>query len=181
MSNVAPGHSFEESVGEGFLHVTGIGSRLAKREVAEEQLDAIDDRMLTDLDREFHERGEEVVPGLDLTAVTEVDPEFSADAFLLIARDTFRVMQDAKTQGAPSLDADISSAEVTAATVVGGVERAVVRFAIIGDAAPETQDWTFERDPGGNTSADDEQHEVADGGWTVAHRGWRLARIAAAA
>ena len=65
--------------------------------------------------------------------------------------------------------------------MVGGVERAVVRFAIIGDAALVTQDWTFERDPGVDTSADDEQHEVADGGWTVAHRGWRLAGIAAAA
>ena len=181
MTDVAPDHSFAESVGEDFLHVTGIGSRLAKREAAQEQLDAIDDTMLTDLDREFHERGEEVAPGLDLSAVAKIDPEFSADAFLLIARDTFRVMQDAKTQGAPSLDADISSAEVTAATVVGGVERAVVRFAIIGDVAPVTQEWTFERDPGSDTSADDEQHEVADGGWTVAHRGWRLAGIAAAA
>jgi hypothetical protein len=181
MSDAAPDNSFGESVGEGFLHVTGIGSRLVKREAAEEQLDAVDDKMLGDLDREFHERGEEAVPGLDLTAVTKVDPEFSADAFLLIARDTFRVMQDAKTQGAPSLDADISSAEVTAATVVGGFERAVVRFGIIGDAAPVTQDWTFERDPSGDTSADDEQHEVADGGWTVAHRGWRLTGIATAA
>lgn len=181
MSDVAPDDSFAESVGEGFLHVTGIGSRLAKREAAEEQLDVVDDTMLTDLDHEFHERGEEAVPGLDLTAVTKVDPQFSPDAFLLIARDTFRVMQDAKTQGAPSLDADIASAEVTAATVVGGLERAVVRFAIIGDDAPVTQDWTFERDSSGDTSADDEQHEVADGGWTVAHRGWRLAGIAAAA
>lgn len=181
MSDVAPDNSFGESIGEGFLHVTGIGSRLVKREAAEEQLDAVDDKMLGDLDREFHERGEDAVPGLDLSDVTKVDPEFSADAFLLIARDTFRFMQDAKTQGAPSLDADISSAEVTAATVVNGLEHAVVRFGIIGDAAPITQDWTFERDPSGDTTVDDEQHEVADGGWTVAHRGWRLTGIATAA
>jgi hypothetical protein len=181
MSDVAPDHSFAESVGEGILHVTGIGSRLAKRETAEVQLDAIDDTMLTDLDREFHERGEAAVAGLDLTGLIKVDPGFSPDAFLLIARDTFRVMQDGHMQGAPSLDADIASAEVTAATVVGGLERAVVRFGIVGDAAPITQDWTFERDPSGDTTADDEQHEVADGGWTVAHRGWRLTGIATAA
>jgi hypothetical protein len=32
-----------------------------------------------------------------------------------------------------------------------------------------------------DTSADDEQHEIADGGWLVAHCGWRLTGIAAAA
>ena len=50
-----------ESVGSGFLHVTGIGSRLARREADQEQLDAIDDTMVSDLDREFHGRGEEAV------------------------------------------------------------------------------------------------------------------------
>jgi hypothetical protein len=181
MSDAAPEHPFADSIGSGFLHVTGIGSRIARREADEEQLDAVDDKMLTDLDREFHERGEEAVPGLDFSAVTKVDPEFTPDAFLLIARDTFRVLQDAHTDGAPSLDADIASAEVTSAAIVAGRERAVVRFGIIGDSAPLTQDWTFERDPGVDTSADDEQHEVADGGWTVAHRGWRLTGIAAGA
>jgi hypothetical protein len=181
MSDALPDQAFGESVGEGFLHVTGIGSRLARREAAEDQLDAVDDTMLTDLDREFHERGEEAVPGLDFSAVTKVDPAFSPDEFLLIARDTFRVMQDAHSEGAPSLDADIQSAEVTAAAVVSGREQAVVRFGIIGDAAPIVQDWTFERDPSSDTSVEDEQHEVADGGWTVAHRGWRLIGIVAAA
>jgi hypothetical protein len=181
MSDVAPQHPFAESVGESFMNITGIGSRLAKRAADEEQLDALDDKMLTDLNAEFHERGEEVVPGLDLAAVTKVDPEFTPDAFLLIARDTFRMLQDAHTQGAPSLDADIASAEVTAASIVAGLERAVVRFAVIGDSAPVTQDWTFERDPSVDTSADDEDHEVADGGWTVAHRGWRLLGIVPAA
>jgi hypothetical protein len=179
MNDATPDHAFE-SIGAGFLHVTGIGSRLAKRESAEQQLDAIDDKMLTDLDRELHERGEEAVPGLDLTMLTAVDPEFSADAFLLIARDTFRVMQDAHSDGAPSLDADIASAEVTVASIVSGREQAVVRFAIVDDDAPVAQDWTFERDPGVDASVEDEQHEVADGGWTVAHRGWRLVGIAAA-
>jgi hypothetical protein len=179
MSDATPDHALE-SIGAGFLHVTGIGSRLGKRQSAEQQLDAIDDKMLTDLDREFHERSEEAVPGLDLTMLTKVDPEFSADAFLLIARDTFRVMQDAHSEGAPSLDADIASAKVTVASIVSGREQAVVRFAIVGDAAPVAQDWTFERDPGVDTSVEDEQHEVADGGWTVAHRGWRLVGIAAA-
>jgi hypothetical protein len=179
MSDATPDHALE-SIGTGFLHVTGIGSRLARREVAEEQLDAVDDKMLADLDREFHERGQEAVPGLDLTVITRVDPGFSADAFLLIARDTFRVMQDAHSDGAPSLDADIASAEVTVASIVSGREQAVVRFAIVGDPAPVTQDWTFERDPGVDTSVEDEQHEVADGGWTVAHQGWRLVGIAAA-
>jgi hypothetical protein len=169
-----------ESIGSGFLHVTGIGSRLARRSADQAQLDAIDDTMLTDLDREFHERGEEAVPGLDLAAVTKVDPAFTADTFLLIARDAFRVLQDAHTDGAPALDADIASAEVTAASVVDGRERAVVRFGINGSSAV-TQDWTFERDPSVDTSADDEDHEVADGGWLVAHRGWRLTGIAPAA
>jgi hypothetical protein len=181
MSDVAPEHPLEESVGSAFLHVTGIGSRLAKREAAQEALDTVDDRMLADLDREFHERGEEAIPGLDLTVLTTVDPEFSPDAFLLIARDTFRVMQDAHSEGAPSLDADIMSVEVTAASLVSGREQAVVRFGIVGDTAPVTQDWTFERDPSVDSSVEDEQHEVADGGWTVAHRGWRLIGIAAAA
>jgi hypothetical protein len=179
MSDATPDHALE-SIGAGFLHVTGIGGRLARREVAEAQLDAVDDKMLADLDREFHERGEEAVPGLDLTMLTKVDPEFSAVAFLLIAKDTFRVMQDAHSDGAPSLDADIASAEVTVASIVSGREQAVVRFAIVGDATPVTQDWTFERHPGVDTSVEDEQHEVADGGWTVAHRGWRLVGIAAA-
>ncbi len=180
MSDAAPSHPIEESIGSGFLHVTGIGSRLVKREAAQGELDALDGKMLADLDREFHERGEVAVPGLDLSALTRVDPEFSADALLLIARDTFRVMQDAHSDGAPSLDADIASAEVTAASLVAGRERAVVRFGIVGDTAPVTQDWTFERDPSVDTSVEDEQHEVADGGWTVAHRGWRLLGIAAA-
>jgi hypothetical protein len=177
----APEHPMEESLGSAFLHVTGIGSRLARRETAQEALDTIDDKMLTDLDRQFHERGEEAIPGLDLTALTKVDPEFSPDAFLLIARDTFRVMQDAHSAGAPSLDADIASAEVTAASLVSGREQAIVRFGIVGDTSPVTQDWTFERDPSVDSSVEDEQHEVADGGWTVAHRGWRLLGIAAAA
>ena len=180
MSDAAPAHPFEESIGSGFLHVTGIGSRLARRESAQAELDVLDAQMLTDLDREFHERGEEAVPGLDVTALTSVDPEFSVDALLLIARDTFRVMQDAHSEGAPALDADIASAEVTAASLVSGRERAVVRFGVVGDAAPVTQEWTFERDPSVDTSVEDEQHEVADGGWTVAHRGWRLLGIAAA-
>jgi hypothetical protein len=181
MTDVAPEHPFEESLGSGFLHVTGIGSRLARREAAQEELDTLDAKMLSDLDREFHERGEEAIPGLDLTALTKVDPEFSPEAFLLIARDTFRVMQDAHSAGAPSLDADIASAEVTAASLVSGREQAVVRFGIVDDTAPATQDWTFERDPTVDSSVEDEQHEVADGGWTVAHRGWRLIGIAAAA
>jgi hypothetical protein len=181
MSDAMPAHPFEESIGDGFLHVTGIGSRLVKREAAEEQLDAVDETMLTDLGREFHERGEEAVPGLDLSVLTKVDPAFSADEFLLIARDTFRALQDAHSEGAPSLDADIQSAEVTAARVVSGREQSVVRFGIVGDDAPVVQDWTFERDPTVDTSVEDEQHEVADGGWTVAHRGWRLIGIADAA
>jgi hypothetical protein len=180
MSDAAPTHPLEESIGSGFLHVTGIGSRLARREAAQEKLDTLDAKMLTDLDREFHERGAEAIPGLDLAALTKVDAEFSPDAFLLIARDAFRVMQDAHSEGAPSLYADIASAEVTAASLVSGREQAVVRFSIVGDTAPVTQNWTFERDPSTDTSVEDEQHEVADGGWTVAHRGWRLVRIAAA-
>ena len=136
--------------------------------------------MLTDLSREFHERGEESLPGLDLTAVTQVDPSFTPDSFLLIARDAFRILQDAHTDGAPALDADIASAEVTSASVVNGKERAVVRFGING-ATAVTQDWSFERDPSVDTAVDDEDHEVADGGWMVAHRGWRLTGIAPAA
>ena len=180
MSDRLPDHPLAESLGSGFLHVTGIGSRLAKREADEEQLDALDKTMLTDLDREFHERGEEVVPGLDLATVTRVDPDFTPAAFLLIARDAFRVLQDAHTEGAPALDSDIASAEVTAASVVDGRERAVVRFGINGSTSA-AQDWTFERNPSVDTSDDDEDHEVADGGWMVAHRGWRLTGIAAAA
>ncbi len=180
MSDALPDHSIAESLGSGFLHVTGIGSRLARRAADEEQLDSLDATMVTDLDREFHERGEEAVPGLDLASVTKVDPAFTPDAFLLIARDAFRVLQDAHTEGAPALDADIASAEVTTASVVDGRERAVVRFGIIGSTSV-TQDWTFERDPSVDTSHDDEDHEVADGGWLVAHRGWRLMGIAAAA
>ena len=179
MSDALPDDSIAESLGAGFLHVTGIGSRLARREADEERLDSLDDKMLTDLDREFHERGDEAVPGLDLAAVTKVDPEFTADSFLLIARDAFRVLQDAHTDGAPALDADIATAEVTTASVVDGRERAVVRFGINGSTSV-TQDWTFERDPTVDTSADDEQHEIADGGWLVAHCGWRLTGIAAA-
>jgi len=132
MSDALPDHSISESLGSGFLHVTGIGSRLAKRQADEERLDALDTAMINDLDREFHERGVEAVPGLDLASVTQVDPEFTPDAFLLIARDSFRVLQDARTAGAPALDADIASAEVTAASVVNGRERAVVRFDING-------------------------------------------------
>jgi predicted lipid-binding transport protein (Tim44 family) len=180
MSDALPDHPLAESLVSGFLHVTGIGSRLAKRDADEEQLDALDETMLTDLDREFHERGEDAVPGLDLATVTKVDPDFTPDAFLLIARDAFRVLQDAHTEGAPALDADIASAEVTAASVVDGRERAVVRFGINGGPSA-TQDWTFERDPSVDSSDDDEDHEVADGGWMVAHRGWRLTGIAAAA
>src|ERR1700689_668176 len=180
MSDALPDHSLPESVGSGFLHVTGIGSRLAKREAAEEQLDALDDKELADLDREFHDRGEEAVPGLDLAPVAQVDPAFTADSFLLIARDAFRVLQDSHSDGAPALDADIASAEVTAVAVVGGVERAVARFGFNG-TTPVPQDGTFAPDPSADTSADDEQHEVADGGWLVAHRGWRLTGIAAAA
>ena len=63
--------------------------------------------------------------------------------------------------------------------MVDGRERAVVRFGIIGSTSV-TQDWTFERDPSVDTSHDDEDHEVADGGWLVAHRGWRLMGIAVA-
>jgi hypothetical protein len=180
MSDALPDHSLAESLGSGFLHVTGIGSRLAKRQADEDQLDALDTTMLNDLDREFHERGEEAVPGLDLASVTQVDPDFTPDAFLLIARDAFRVLQDAHIDGAPALDADIASAEVTAASVADGRERAVVRFGINGSTSV-TQDWSFERDPSVDTSADDEAHEVADGGWLVAHRGWRLTGIATAA
>jgi predicted lipid-binding transport protein (Tim44 family) len=179
MSDALPDHSRAESLGSGFLHVTGIGSRLARREADQEQLDALDDTMLTELSGEFHERGEEAVPGLDLSAMTQVDPQFTTDTFLLIARDAFRVLQDAHTEGAPALDADIASAEVTSAAVVGGREQAVVRFGINGNSAI-TQDWSFERDPSVDTGADDEAHEVADGGWLVAHRGWRLTGIAAA-
>lgn len=179
MSDALPDHSLAESVGSELLHVTGIGSRLARRAADEAQLDALDATMLTDLDREFHERGDEAVPGLDLASVTKVDPAFTPDTFLLIARDAFRVLQDAHTEGAPALDADIASAEVTAASVVAGRERVVVRFGIIGSTSV-TQDWTFERDPSVDTSHDDEDHEVADGGWLVAHRGWRLTGIASA-
>ena len=62
MGDAQPDHSPAEALGSAFLHVTGIGSRIAKREADEEQLDALDDKMLTDLDREFHERGEEAIP-----------------------------------------------------------------------------------------------------------------------
>src|ERR1700730_16511050 len=105
MSDALPDHSLAESVGSGFLHLTGIGSRLAKRETDEEQIDALDEKLVDDLGREFHDRGEEAVPGLDLAPVTAVDPGFTPDAFLLIARDAFRVLQDSHTDGAPALDA----------------------------------------------------------------------------
>jgi hypothetical protein len=180
MSDALPFDSLAESAGSEILHVTGIGSRLASREADQEQIDTLDDKMVSDLGREFQERGEEATPGLDLSAVAKVDPAFTPDTFLLIARDAFRVLQDSHSEGAPELDADISSAEVTAASVVSGIERAVVRFGINGTTAL-MQDWTFERDPSVDTSAEDEQHEVADGGWLVAHRGWRLTGIAAAA
>ena len=94
MSDALPDHSLAESVGSGFLHLTGIGSRLAKREADEEQIDALDEKLVDDLGREFHERGEEAVPGLDVAPVTSVDPSFTLDAVLLIARDAFRVLQD---------------------------------------------------------------------------------------
>ncbi len=180
MGDPLPDHSVGEALGSAFLHVTGIGARISKREADEAQLDALDGTLLTDLDREFHERGEDAGPDLDLTSVTAVDPAFTADSFLLIARDTFRVLQDSHTAGAPALDADIASAEVTTAALMAGRERVVVRFGING-ATSISQDWTFERDPSIDTSADDEDHEVADGGWLVAHRGWRLTGIAAAA
>ena len=122
MSDALPDHSISESLGSGFLHVTGIGSRLARRAAAEERLDALDAALLNDLDREFHERGVEGVPGLDLASVTRVDPEFTPDAFLLIARDSFRVLQDAHTAGAPALDADIAAQTVEQAVRDGAGE-----------------------------------------------------------
>ena len=123
-----------ESLGSGMLHVTGIGTRLAKREADR----ATDRRRSTTRctptsTASSTNAARKQSPGLDLAAVTAVDPQFTADEFLLIARDTFRILQDAHTDGAPALDADIASAEVTAASVVGGREQAVVRFGINGE------------------------------------------------
>jgi len=181
MGDPLPDHSVGEALGSAFLHVTGIGARISKREADEAQLDALDGTLLTDLDREFHERGEDAGPDLGPDLRHRGRPRVHRrNSFLLIARDTFRVLQDSHTAGAPALDADIASAEVTTAALMAGRERVVVRFGING-ATSISQDWTFERDPSIDTSADDEDHEVADGGWLVAHRGWRLTGIAAAA
>ena len=123
------------------------------------------------------------MPGLDLAAVTQVDPSFTPDTFLLIARDAFRVLQDGHTDGAPALDADIASAEVTAASMVDGRERAVVRFGINGSTSV-TQELDIRARscgafPPPTTKRTTVRRLTPDGSCHI--KGWRLTGIAEAA
>src|SRR5438128_3534769 len=162
------------NVGDAILRASGIASRIAKRESDLEELDRVDEAVLDTLKREFHERGESAAPGFDPSPIEAIDPEFSAESFLVIARDTFRVVQAARSQSDPSLAADavdagavaslvgalapatdtrgdvasidIVSAKVLSAGVIDGREQAVVRFVVSG-APPATENWTFQHDP----------------------------------
>lgn len=91
----------------------------------------------------------------------------------------------------------IKDAVITGAQVVGGQEQIDVRFAIsageedvddrsgqvvAGDSTERSFDerWRFSRDPGADTAASDERHEISldrTDQWLVAHRGWIVTEI----
>src|SRR5438876_2045688 len=168
------------NVGDAILGASGIASRIARRESDLEELDRVDEAMLDTLKREFHERGDSGAPGFDPSAVNTGDAEFSAESFLVIARDTFRVVQAARSQSDPALAADaldpsagaaligelapptasradvagidILSAEVLSVGIAGAREQAIVRFVMSG-TPPAAEHWTFQRDPSADTAA----------------------------
>ena len=192
-------------VGDALLRGSGIAGHIAKRAADLDELDRLDTAMLDTLEREFHDHGDIAAPSFDPSSAQAIDTAFSAESFLVIARDTFRVVQAARSQNDPSLadDAidpaaaasligalapatasrgdvagiDIVSAEVLNAGIIDGREQAVVRFAISG-TPPAIENWIFQRGPSVDTTAADEQHLVAEQmSWNVAHRGWRLVAI----
>jgi predicted lipid-binding transport protein (Tim44 family) len=91
----------------------------------------------------------------------------------------------------------VKDAVIAGAQVIGGQEQIDVRFSIsageedmddrtghvlAGDSTERSWEerWRFTRDPGADTSASDERHQITfdrAGQWMVAHRGWVVTEI----
>jgi len=167
------------------------------------------------------------LPGVDTSAIRQVDPEFDDEAFRAVARETFYKVREARKLQDPQESAELLSpqmqselreaisgdvaahrhhllpglwlndAVIAGAQVIDGREQIDVRFSISageedvddrtgqvvdGDSTehPWEERWRFTRDPGSDTAASDERHQITldrAGNWMVAHRGWVVTQI----
>jgi hypothetical protein len=196
---------------------------------------AADEERLIDLEQQevdgtvagLMDRTPVALPGVDTSVIRQADPEFDAEAFRAIARETFYKVREARKLQNPKESAELLSqamqremqdaiagdaaahrhhllpflwikdAVIAGALVVDGQEQIDVRFSLSaveedlddrtgqvvgGDGAEHSwaEVWRFRRTPGTDTSASDEQHEIAfaePDQWMVAHCGWTVTEM----
>jgi len=176
---------------------------------------ATDEEKLIDLEQQevdgvvaaLKERTPPELPGVDLSAVKQIDPEFDDESFRAVARETFYKVREARTLQNPQESAELLSPQmpflsvndvvISGAEVVGDQEEIRAHFSI--SAGEEDADdrtgqvlaggstehsweelWRFTRNPQADTSASDERHEITNvrtDQWLVAHRGWVVTAI----
>lgn len=175
----------------------------------------------------LHDRSPAERPGVDTSAIRQLEPGFDDEAFRAIARETFYKVREARKLQDPqesaemlspqlqrelqsTISADVAShrqhvlpflwikdAVIADARVIDGQEQIDVLFSIsageedvddrtgqvlVGDSTEHSWEerWRFTRDPGADTAASDERHEISldrTGQWMFAHRGWVVTQI----
>ncbi len=175
----------------------------------------------------LHDRSPAERPGVDTSAIRQLEPGFDDEAFRAIARETFYKVREARKLQDPqesaemlspqlqrelqnAISADVAShrqhvlpflwikdAVIADARVIDGQEQIDVLFSIsageedvddrtgevlVGDSTEHSWEerWRFTRDPGADTAASDERHEISldrTGQWMFAHRGWVVTQI----
>ncbi|MGD1054182.1 MAG: TIM44-like domain-containing protein [Candidatus Dormibacteria bacterium] len=157
----------ETGVARGLEHLEPFRGRMvSKLEEAAGVLgeeDPVDQKMLVDLDREYHEQPPVEAAGVDLGAIRAVDPQFDDFAFRSIARETFNKVREARSTErtdeadalmSPAMEAEIGQevsgdvaahrhhllpglevdqATIVAAAVAGGREVVDVRLDVAGE------------------------------------------------
>ena len=177
-------HGMQSEAGSFAEHVVPMGGRMVGElnQVADEigREDAAEDRLLSGIEHAVQEQPSAVKDGLDLAAITTVEPDFDASTFRTIARESFLKVREARGSGSrhendgivsPELDRlldgeidadladnrqhvlfglDVAQATIVSAVVADGREKIGVQF----DATAES----IERDATSANVISDEHH-----------------------
>jgi predicted lipid-binding transport protein (Tim44 family) len=180
----------------------GVVAALRDRTAAE--LPGVDTGALRQVDQEFDDEAFRAIARETFLKVREARKlQNPAEAAELLSAQMQRELQDAISGDVAAHRhhllalLTVQDAVIAGAQVTGGQEQVDVIFTIsaieedvddrsgqvlAGDTSARSwqERWRFTRDPGGDTSASDERHEISfdrPSQWLVAHRGWIVTHI----